>query len=203
MDRKTMKKIFFSNKMAVICMVILLLIIVMSLLAPLSPYDPDASNVVDRLQGISTAHILGTDDIGRDTFTRTLYGGRISLLIGCAAMCVSTIFGTFIGTFSGYFGGIADVICMRIVDVFMSIPSLLFIIVVYASEKPCNFSGNACLFFVVKGSQSSSCTDINLKRKRFCTCGEGTGSQPGKNHMETYYTESYAADYRISKFEYR
>lgn len=132
MDRKAMKKIFFSNKMTVVCAVLLLLVVLASLLAPLSPYDPDAVNVAEKLQGMSRRHILGTDDLGRDTFTRALYGGRVSLLVGSAAMCVAVIAGTCIGTLSGYKGGRVDIVCMRIVDIFLSVPSLLFIIVVYA-----------------------------------------------------------------------
>lgn len=132
MDRKAMKKIFFSNKMTVVCTILLIVIILAAILAPLAPYDPDASNVADKMQGISSTHILGTDDLGRDTFTRVLYGGRVSLMVGFAAMCVAVIIGTIIGTLSGFFGGMTDVILMRFVDVFMSVPSLLFIIVVYA-----------------------------------------------------------------------
>ena len=74
MDKRAMKKIFFSNKMTVVCTCLLLLVILAALLAPLSPYDPDAVNVSEKLQGISGRHILGTDDLGRDTFTRALYG---------------------------------------------------------------------------------------------------------------------------------
>lgn len=132
MDKKAMKKVFLSNKLTVVCTVLLIIIIVASILAPLSPYDPDASNVSEKLQGISSTHLLGTDDIGRDTFTRALYGGRVSLMVGFAVMCVAVFFGTFVGTISGYMGGKVDVFCMRIVDVFLSVPSLLFIIVVYA-----------------------------------------------------------------------
>ncbi len=132
MDKRAMKKIFFSNKMTVVCAVLLLLVILASLLAPLSPYDPDAVNVSEKLQGMSGRHILGTDDLGRDTFTRALYGGRVSLLVGFAAMCVAVVFGTFIGTVSGFKGGKVDMLFMRIVDIFLSVPSLLFIIVVYA-----------------------------------------------------------------------
>lgn len=132
MDRRAMKKIFLSNKMTVVCAVLLLLVILASILAPLSPYDPDAVNVAEKLQGMSGRHVLGTDDLGRDTFTRALYGGRVSLLVGCAAMCVAVLAGTFIGTVSGYSGGRIDMVCMRIVDIFLSVPSLLFIIVIYA-----------------------------------------------------------------------
>lgn len=132
MDRKAMKKIFLSNKLAVVCSILLVLIIASAIFAPLSPYEPDASNVAEKLQGISSAHLLGTDDIGRDTFTRALYGGRVSLMVGFAAMFVAVVFGTLVGTVSGYMGGKVDVFCMRVVDIFLSVPSLLFIIVVYA-----------------------------------------------------------------------
>lgn len=132
MDRKVIIKAFKSNKLAVVCAVLLIVIILASLLAPLSPYDPDSMDVYEKLSGISWTHLLGTDDLGRDTFTRALYGGRVSLLVGFAAMIVAVVIGTLFGTFSGYVGGKVDAVCMRIVDIFMSIPSLLFIIVIYA-----------------------------------------------------------------------
>lgn len=128
MNKKILWKTFLSNKMAVL----LLIIVLASLLAPLSPYDPDAISVYERLEGMSAKHFLGTDDLGRDTFTRVLYGGRISLLVGFAAMAVAVIVGTLVGTISGFAGGKVDMVCMRVVDVFLFMPSLLFIIVVYA-----------------------------------------------------------------------
>ena len=130
MDRKAMKKMFLSNKMAVVCTVLILIIVIASLMAPLSPYDPDASNVAEKMQGISSTHILGTDDIGRDTFTRILDGGRISLLVGFAAMCVAVIVGTLFGTISGYMGGAVDAFMMRIVDALYSIPDMLYLIMI-------------------------------------------------------------------------
>lgn len=132
MDKKVIVKAFRQNKLAVVCGAVLLAIIIISLLAPLSPYDPDAMNVGEKLQGISSRHWFGTDDLGRDTLTRALHGGRVSLLVGFAAMIVSVVIGTLIGTVSGYAGGKIDVVCMRIVDIFLSVPSLLFIIVIYA-----------------------------------------------------------------------
>ncbi len=87
MDKKAMRKLFFSNKMTVICTILLMLIILASLLAPLSPYDPDSVNVAEKLHGMSKTHILGTDELGRDTFTRALYGGRVSWI--CSHVCSS------------------------------------------------------------------------------------------------------------------
>ena len=74
MDRKAMKKMFLSNKMAVVCTVLILIIVIASLMAPLSPYDPDASNVAEKMQGISSTHILGTDEI----HLQELYMGDVS-----------------------------------------------------------------------------------------------------------------------------
>ncbi len=132
MNRKVIIKTFKSNKIAVVCLVLLLFIIASALLAPLAPYDPDIYDTSAMLQGPSSEHWLGTDDLGRDTFTRLLYGGRVSLAVGFAAMVVAVVIGTLYGTISGYVGGKVDTICMRIVDIFLSVPSLLFIIVIYA-----------------------------------------------------------------------
>ena len=85
-----------SNKIAVVCLALLLIIIASALLAPLAPYDPDIYDTSAMLQGPSAEHWLGTDDLGRDTFTRLLYGGRVSLMVGfslsLANLNTSTIF---------------------------------------------------------------------------------------------------------------
>ena len=79
---------------------VLLLIIIMSIAAPLSPYDPDKQDLLNKLAPISKKHLFGTDDLGRDYFTRALYGGRISLAVGFLSMLLSTTIGTIIGTVS-------------------------------------------------------------------------------------------------------
>ena len=129
---RTFLKRACANPLAPICAVVLALIILLALAAPLSPYDPDALSAADKLLGPCVAHPLGTDDLGRDTLTRALYGGRVSLLVGFAACTVAVVLGTLVGTVSGYVGGTLDVVLMRIVDMLLSVPSLLFIIVIYA-----------------------------------------------------------------------
>ena len=172
-----MKKMFFSNKMAVVCSALILLIVLVAILAPLSPYDPDASSVAEKMQGISSAHILGTDDIGRDTFTRTLYGGRVSLMVGFASMCVAVIIGTLIGTISGYMGGIVDTILMRIVDIFMSVPSLLFIIVVYAfmPRNLVTLVGMLAFFSWTKVARVVRAQTLTLKERDFVIAAKALG----------------------------
>ncbi|MCG4691367.1 ABC transporter permease, partial [Phocaeicola vulgatus] len=79
-----------------------------SVFAFLSPYDPNQIDPINRLLRPSLTHLFGTDDVGRDYFTRSLYGGRISLMVGFMAMIISTLVGTIIGAISGYFGGKID-----------------------------------------------------------------------------------------------
>lgn len=125
---RDIKKELLSNKIAVICLVILCVIIIASFLAPLSPYDPNVIDVTHKLEGPSSAHWFGTDDYGRDYFTRALYGGRVSLTVGFSAMIVTVILGTAIGVISGYVGGKLDILMMRFTDIFLALPSMLLMI---------------------------------------------------------------------------
>ena len=123
-----MKKTNKSKRTLILSCAVLLLIIIASLLAPLSPYDPNAINTLEKFLSPSAAHCLGTDNFGRDTFTRILYGGRVSLMVGFLSMLVSIVFGTVYGIVSGVSGKVVDGIMMRIVDILMSVPSFLIII---------------------------------------------------------------------------
>ena len=126
------KKALGENKIAAVCLVILCVIITGALMAPLSSVDPDYMDVMNKMAGPSREHWLGTDELGRDSFTRALYGSRVSLLVGFATMVVSVTAGTCVVAVSGYAGGKIDIILMRIVDMFQSVPSLLMIIVIFS-----------------------------------------------------------------------
>ena len=121
-----------DNKLAMVCLVLLALIVFSSVFAFLSPYDPDYMDVMNKMAGPSAEHWFGTDELGRDSFTRALYGGRVSLMVGFSAMFVSVVIGTLLGSVSGYIGGKLDVVLMRLVDIFQSVPSLLLIIVFFS-----------------------------------------------------------------------
>lgn len=111
------------NKLAMFGLVLLILIIVMVLLAPvLATHDRDTIDMFAMNQKPSSEHILGTDDIGRDIFSRLLYGGQVSLGVGLAAVVLQVLIGVTLGAIAGYFGGAVDSIIMRIVDMVMCFP---------------------------------------------------------------------------------
>lgn len=112
-------------------------IVILSLIAPLiTPYDPLDQRLDERLQPPSPAHIMGTDKLGRDIFSRILYGGRISLLIAVSSVAISLAIGLLVGVVSGYIGGKVDNVFMRITDMFMAFPSLILALAIAAMLKP-------------------------------------------------------------------
>lgn len=125
-----------SSAFGIAGIVILVLFTAAAALAFLSPHDPNALNALERLKPPSGAHWFGTDDYGRDYFTRALYGGRVSLTVGFASMILATGIGVVIGVASGYFGGWIDNLLMRLVEVIMSIPSFLILLLLSVFLKP-------------------------------------------------------------------
>ncbi|HEX7712675.1 MAG TPA: ABC transporter permease [Bacillota bacterium] len=118
-----------SNKAARLGVIFLVLISLLAVFAFLSPYQPDAADVAAMFQHPTAVHWFGTDELGRDYLTRTIYGGRISLAVGLLAMIISTGIGVAVGTVSGYFGGKLDNFLMRTVDVISSIPWMILVTV--------------------------------------------------------------------------
>lgn len=127
---------FTRNIPALLSLLFLVVIGLAVLLAPLSPYDPNKLNLAAKFAPASAQHLFGCDAYGRDIFTRILYGGRISLLVGVCSMAVTLCIGTVIGIFSGYVGGIPDQIIMRLTDIFLALPSMLLMIVLNTLLKP-------------------------------------------------------------------
>ena len=125
-----------KNKVAMVSVVLLAILIIAVLLAPLSPYDPYKLDASQKLQGISSSHWFGTDEYGRDYFTKTLYGGRVSLLVGFMSMIMTVVIGTSLGVFSGYVGGKVDVFLMSFTDIFLALPSMLLMVILNTFLKP-------------------------------------------------------------------
>ena len=125
------------NRMAMFGLGIVIGLILVGLLANLvAPYDPSSIDLQNRLQPPSRAHLFGTDDFGRDIFSRTLYGARISLEVGILSRSVALSLGIFLGVLAGYFGGKLDQTIMRLTDVMFAFPAPLFLIGITAALKP-------------------------------------------------------------------
>lgn len=171
-----------ENKLAMLCAIILVVITLMAVLAPLSPYDPDAQDVMSILQKPSAQHWFGTDELGRDYFTRALYGGRISLSVGFLSMLLSTAIGTLIGTVSGYMGGKVDGFLMRFTDIFMSVPSMMLMVVINALFPPKVYSMIIILglFEWCQIARITRAETLTLKERDFVLAAKHLGASHGE-----------------------
>jgi peptide/nickel transport system permease protein len=128
---------FMKNKLAVTGAIVLMLIILMAILAPvLANHDPAKLNLLDKLQSPNAEHYLGTDDLGRDIFSRLVYGARVSLLVGFASVFGFITIGTVIGSIAGYYGGRIDAFLMRFVDVVIAFPAIFLLITIVSIFEP-------------------------------------------------------------------
>lgn len=127
---------FKKHKLAVAGAIFMIFLTVVASFAPLiSPYDP--YHVTDTFSGPpSKEHWLGTDQVGRDVLSRLIYAARVSLLVGVGSVAISTVIGVFLGLISGYYGGKTDMIIMRVVDVMMSFPPILLVLVAVSIVGP-------------------------------------------------------------------
>lgn len=129
-------KRFRKNKLAMFGLMMLGVMILVAIFAPLfSPYDPQ-DIVEDETLPPTLKHLFGTDDIGRDVFSRALYGGRISLTVGLVAVSIAILIGTLLGSVAGFFGGLLDGFVMRFVDVMLSFPTIFLILVIQVMLTP-------------------------------------------------------------------
>jgi oligopeptide transport system permease protein len=168
------------NRAAMIAIGIMLTVVVLVLFAPLlSPYSIDSTDW-DRISispSATSEHWFGTDDVGRDLFVRTLYGGRISLLVGLAATFVSLVIGIAWGATAGYAGGKVDQFMMRIVDVLYAMPFMFFVILLMVF-----FGRNIFLIFIAVGAinwldmaRIVRGQTLSLKKKEFIEAARAGG----------------------------
>ena len=116
---------------------IVLLLVLAAVFAPLlAPYDPYAIDVKARLQPPNPAHLFGTDDLGRDMFSRVLYGARTTIQTGLVVVLIAATFGSLTGLVSGYFGGKTDLFTMRFIDVMLAFPYILLALAIVATLGP-------------------------------------------------------------------
>ena len=120
-----------------VSVVVMVIFLLAALLAPLiAPYDPLAQAIQDGLKSPSAAHLFGTDKLGRDIFSRILYGARISLFVGVSVVLISSTIGTLLGVLAGYLGGWADEALMRVTDIFFAFPALILAMAIAGALGP-------------------------------------------------------------------
>jgi peptide/nickel transport system permease protein len=160
---------------ALIGSIVLGILVLGILLASYSPYDPEKSDIGNKLQPPSLSHPFGTDPLGRDMFTRVLYGGRVSLRVGLMVVVITLIIGVPVGAIAGYFGGWVDNLLMRITDAALTLPNLFVLILLSAITREVEFPlferNNVVTIAVVIGLLSWM-TVARLVRATFITIRE-------------------------------
>lgn len=160
---------------ALIGSIVLGILVLGILLASYSPYDPEKSDIGNKLQPPSLSHPFGTDPLGRDMFTRVLYGGRVSLRVGLMVVVITLMIGVPVGAIAGYFGGWVDNVLMRITDAALTLPNLFVLILLSAITREVEFPlferNNVVTIAVVIGLLSWM-TVARLVRATFITIRE-------------------------------
>ncbi|MFH2129939.1 MAG: ABC transporter permease [bacterium] len=137
MNRWDMFHDLMDNRSATAGLIIIVLIVITAVIGPwLAPFSPIEPIPLDRLQGPGLIHYFGTDSLGRDVFSRVIYGTRISLMIGLISVVISLVPGTLLGLLSGYFGKRVDSLIMRTMDVLLAFPAILLAIFITAILEP-------------------------------------------------------------------
>ena len=126
-----------ANKLAVVGMLLVVFLFFIAIFGPyITPYDFLSQDLQARNQAPSWAHWFGTDDLGRDIMSRVIYGARTAVIVAFSTTFLSLIIGIFMGSLGGYFGGKVDAFIVWLIDITMSVPSLLLVIVINVSMKP-------------------------------------------------------------------
>ena len=134
---QTVRTFLRNNPLALLGTIIFTVWVLISIFAPLvAPYAPLSQDIVSRLQAPSLDHWFGTDQLGRDIFSRVLYGGRLSLPAGISVVIVAGIVGTILGSLAGFIGGWFDELTMRLTEIFMAFPTIILAMAVAAALGP-------------------------------------------------------------------
>jgi len=170
---------FTRNKMALAGSIFILIMITFALLAPIiAPYGPTDIDIKNILSAPSHAHIFGTDTLGRDIFSRIVYGSRISLSIGFIAVGIAVIMGVLIGSIAGYYGGKVESVLMRFVDIMLCFPTFFLILAVIAVLEPSIF--NIMIVIGATGWMSVArlvrAEVLSLKERDYVTCASVMGA---------------------------
>ena len=162
---------------------VFIVLILAAVLAPIvAPFDPLAPKPADRLQGPSLQHFFGTDEIGRDVFSRVIYGARVSLIVGIATVFIGVGFGTLLGIVTGFFGGWLDTIVQRALDSLMSIPALILAITVASAIGTGTINSIVPIAIVIipLNARVIRSTVLSIRTRQFIEAAEVIGCHPSR-----------------------
>ena len=175
----SLKKMFKSNYLFTFGVIICLFWIIMAIIAPfVAPYDPVVQDLTLRLKAPSAAHIFGTDNFGRDIFSRVISGGRYSLLAGCLTVVIAGCIGTIYGAIAGYVGGAVDNVMMRLSEMILSFPSLILAMIINAVMGSNLFNTMFALVIVAWPSYARVMRSVvlSVRENEYVTASEALGA---------------------------
>ena len=175
----SLKKMFKSNYLFTFGVIICLFWIIMAIISPfVAPYDPVVQDLTLRLKAPSAAHIFGTDNFGRDIFSRVIYGGRYSLLAGCLTVVIAGCIGTIYGAIAGYVGGAVDNVMMRLSEMILSFPSLILAMIINAVMGSNLFNTMFALVIVAWPSYARVMRSVvlSVRENEYVTASEALGA---------------------------
>ena len=175
----SLKKMFKSNYLFTFGVIICLFWIIMAIIAPfVAPYDPVVQDLTLRLKAPSAAHIFGTDNFGRDIFSRVIYGGRYSLLAGCLTVVIAGCIGTIYGAIAGYVGGAVDNVMMRLSELILSFPSQILAMIINAVMGSNLFNTMFALVIVAWPSYARVMRSVvlSVRENEYVTASEALGA---------------------------
>lgn len=170
---------FKSNYLFTFGVIICLFWIIMAIIAPfVAPYDPVVQDLTLRLKAPSAVHIFGTDNFGRDIFSRVIYGGRYSLLAGCLTVVIAGCIGTIYGAIAGYVGGAVDNVMMRLSEMILSFPSLILAMIINAVMGSNLFNTMFALVIVAWPSYARVMRSVvlSVRENEYVTASEAPGA---------------------------
>ncbi len=176
---RSLKKLLKSNYLFTFGVIICLFWIAMAILAPvIAPYDPVAQNMAIKLDPPSLAHWFGTDNFGRDIFSRVIYGGRYSILVGCLTVIIAGAIGTLYGAIAGYVGGKLDTVMMRISEMILSFPSLVLAMIINAVLGSSLFNTMLALVIVAWPTYARLMRSVvlSVKENEYVSAAEALGA---------------------------
>ena len=174
---------FRRNRVAVASAVVILLFVVLALLAPvLAPYDPLEQDLASNYAGPSRMHWLGTDDLGRDTLSRLLFGARVSLGIAFSSVSIGVVVGAVLGLVAAFYGGLVDSVIMRVMDVMLALPGILLgiAIVVMLGNGVLNTVLAVAVFSIPTFARLVRGSALSILQLDYVVASRALGASPGR-----------------------